>query len=125
MERRTRHTAHHGVARRTQLLVTAAVKKSSDKNVVCSKTLVVVPESVDTVKALCKDITLYSKAKVADKANGMVSFECMQDSWDPNVFHFFENYDSNVSLGRHNTSAEYQAFMQKVRSQPPSTQACT
>jgi hypothetical protein len=33
----------------------------------------------------------------------------------PNVFHFWERYESNLALGRHNTAPELAGFMEKVR----------
>jgi quinol monooxygenase YgiN len=33
------------------------------------------------------------------------------------VFHFWERYDSNVSLGKHNTTPEMEQFMNKVSRQ--------
>ena len=50
-----------------------------------------------------------------DKGSGINAFECSQDNWDKNVFHFWERYESNSHLGRHNTAPEFKTFMEKVR----------
>lgn len=51
---------------------------------------------------------------MADKSSGIQEFSCAVDGWEDNVFHFWERYDSNVMLGRHNTTPEVEQFMQKV-----------
>jgi quinol monooxygenase YgiN len=53
-----------------------------------------------------------------DRSSGINSFECSQDNWDKNVFHFWERYESNTHLGRHNTSDEFKRFMEKVPTRP-------
>lgn len=92
----------------------AAVKRAGVKNVVCSKTLVIKPGKEDEVAKLCKEIVEFSHARMRDRSAGIHSFECSQDNWDKNVFHFWERYESNTHLGRHNTSDEFKAFMEKV-----------
>lgn len=39
----------------------------------------------------------------------------LQDQFETNVFYFWELYEGNVSMGRHNTSPEVQAFMENVQ----------
>ncbi|KAI8466752.1 MAG: hypothetical protein J3K34DRAFT_432696 [Monoraphidium minutum] len=82
--------------------------------VCCSKTLVSKPESVERVQKLCADVTQFSQARMDDRANGLHAFDCVRDQWEPNVFHFWERYESNVSLGRHNTLPEVTQFMEQV-----------
>ncbi len=103
---------------RGSLLISAAVKITTDKNVVCSKTLVGIPGQEKTLFRLCKDITKFSQQRMSDRQSGILSFECSQDNWDPNVVHFWERYVGNAKLGAHSTSPEMQKFMEKVL--PPS-----
>ena len=49
--------------------------------------------------------------------SGILAFECSQDNWEPNVVHFWERYDGNRSMGQHNTTDEYSAFMNGVSRQ--------
>ncbi len=53
--------------------------------------------------------------RMRDRGSGINAFECSQDNWDKNVFHFWERYESNTHLGRHNTAPEFKSFMEKVR----------
>lgn len=100
---------------RGRVQVLAAVKKASAKNVVCSKTLVVKPGQEDQVEQMCRDIVQFSKDRMQDRSSGIHTFECSQDNWDKNVFHFWERYESNSHLGTHNTCHEYTTFMKKIQ----------
>ena len=51
-----------------------------------------------------------------EKDSGIVSFEVSQDSWEPNVFHFWERYESNSHMGKHNTCPEMTKFLEDVSS---------
>lgn len=82
--------------------------------VCCSKTLVAKPEHKETVQQLCKEVTEFSTARMKERSNGIQEFNCMVDGWEDNIVHFWERYDSNVMLGRHNTTPEVEAFMNKV-----------
>ncbi len=64
---------------------------------------------------MCKDITAFTKGRMSNKEAGILEFECNQDPFEPHVFHIWERYDGNVSLGRHNTTPEYHAFLERVR----------
>lgn len=101
-------------AARTPLRVSCAVKLRADKNVVCSKTLVARPQDVDKVVALCEEVTAFSREQARLRESGILSFECVRDTWEPTTFHFYERYASNVHLGRHNTSEPFERFMQQV-----------
>jgi quinol monooxygenase YgiN len=83
--------------------------------VCCSKTLVAKLEHKETVHQLCKEVTEFSTARMKERSSGIQEFNCMVDGWEDNVVHFWERYESNVALGRHNTTAEVEAFMKKVR----------
>ena len=105
----------HRSDKRHRLQITAAVKKKSEKHIVCSKTLVAKPDQAERLQKKCQDILDFSLGKAANKSNGIIEFTCSRDIHEPNSFHFWERYDSNVSLGRHNTSAEFMSFMEGVR----------
>jgi quinol monooxygenase YgiN len=99
---------------RGNLQVTAAVKAKSARHICCSKTLIAKPEHKEAVKQLCEEVMQFTKQQMAQKSNGIHEFQCLVDGWDDNVFHFWERYESNVTLGRHNTRPEVEAFMNKV-----------
>ena len=105
----------HRSGKRQRLQITGAVKKKSEKHIVCSKTLVAKPDQAERLQKKCQDILDFSLGKAANKSNGIIEFSCSRDIHEPNSFHFWERYDSNVSLGRHNTSAEFVSFMEGVR----------
>lgn len=88
----------------------------------CSKTLVAKPEHKDAVHELCKEVTQFSLTRMKDRAAGIQEFNCMVDSWEDNVVHFWERYDSNVTMGRHNTTPEFEGFMKKVCVAAPACQ---
>ena len=103
------------VGRKGQQVTQAAIKKKGEKHVVCSKTLVAKVEQADAVKAKCRDILDFSIGRKSVKSNGILEYTCSQDIYEPNVFHFWERYDGNMSMGRHNTSKEVTSFMEGVR----------
>jgi quinol monooxygenase YgiN len=72
------------------------------------------PEHKEAVQQLCKEVTEFSTARMKERSNGIQEFNCMVDGWQDNVVHFWERYDSNVMLGRHNTTPEVETFMNKV-----------
>ena len=61
---------------RLRLQVFAAVKKSSKKSVACSKTLVVLPGKETEAETLCQQVVNFSKNRMADRSNGIISFDC-------------------------------------------------
>ena len=89
---------------RGALLVQAAVKQRSAREVVISKTLIARPDAKDKVWTLCEEASARAKAAMADRDVGLRAFDCVRDGWDDNVFHFWERYESNVALGRYNSS---------------------
>ena len=147
--------------------MSAAIKRSSEKHVVCHKTLVAkqdqarftllrirtvpyksytlsaiekrltrvpafiaccrLPEQarllsrqalcaqVDKVAEMCKDIMDFSQGKASQRSAGIMEFQVSVDQYEPHVFYFWERYEGNASLGRHNTSPEIRAFMENVR----------
>ena len=44
-----------------------------------------------------------------------IKISFFQDGGEANVFHFWELYESNTAMGRHNTVPEVEGFMQKVQ----------
>ena len=109
-------------SQRGQLAVLAAVKRRTDKHVVCSKTIVATPETAERVVELCKGMMAFSQRRATESDSGILAFDVSQDIYDGNVVHFWERYESNAHLGRHNTSPEFTKFMQDVR---PSLPLCT
>ena len=97
-----------------RLIVTAAIKKSGAKHVICSKTLIAKPDQTKRLQKKCQDILDFSLGKASNAQNGIIEFSCSQDIYDKNVFHFWERYDGNTSLGRHNTTPEFVKFMEGV-----------
>lgn len=91
-----------------------AIKKGSEKNVVCSKTLVIKPGQEKRVLPRCRDIVDFTRGRMASRGSGVLAFECMQDRYEKNVLHFWERYDSNANMGKHNNTPELQAFMREV-----------
>ena len=69
---------------------------------------------VDTVERMCRDIMDFSHGKQKVKSSGIMEFGVSRDQFEPHVFYTWERYDSNGSLGRHNTCPEFQAFMENV-----------
>jgi hypothetical protein len=54
----------------------AAIKKSSAKNVACSKTLVALPGKEADVEALCQQVVTFSKQRMGDRSAGIIQFDC-------------------------------------------------
>ena len=61
---------------RGHLHVVAAVKKSSSRNVACSKTLIALPGAETTVEALCQKVVEFSKERASDRSSGLLAFDC-------------------------------------------------
>ena len=97
-----------------RLVISAAIKKSGAKHVICSKTLIAKADQTKRLQKKCQDILDFSLGKASNPENGIIQFSCSQDIYDKNVFHFWERYDGNTSLGRHNTTPEFVKFMEGV-----------
>jgi quinol monooxygenase YgiN len=65
----------------------------------------------------------FSRERMADRSNGILEFSVNHDFEDTNVFHFWERYTSNASLGQHNTQPEITQFMEDVSARTSSV-AC-
>jgi len=76
--------------------------------------LIAKPQDKEKVARMCADIAAYSLDEMKDRQKGIVVFQVVRDSWEDNVFHMWERYDSNANLGRHMTSEPYKEFMVKV-----------
>ena len=100
---------------RGRLQVLGAIKRKSDKHFVCSKTVIATPGTEEEVQALCKGMLEFSRGRMQEKDSGIITFDVSQDSYEPNVFHFWECYESNRQMGMHNTSAEMTKFLEDVR----------
>lgn len=94
--------------------VSAAIKTTSRKQVACSRTLIAKPGQEAALEALCKEIVSFSKTRMADAKTGIVAFECSKDMFEPNTYHFWEVYESNLALGKHSTLPELKEFMEKT-----------
>eukprot|EP00208_Stichococcus_sp_RCC1054_P002496 CAMPEP_0206144636 /NCGR_PEP_ID=MMETSP1473-20131121/24676_1 /ASSEMBLY_ACC=CAM_ASM_001109 /TAXON_ID=1461547 /ORGANISM="Stichococcus sp, Strain RCC1054" /LENGTH=222 /DNA_ID=CAMNT_0053540501 /DNA_START=197 /DNA_END=865 /DNA_ORIENTATION=+ len=101
--------------RRARLHISAAVKRGSDKTVVCSKTVVAKLGSEKAVQDLCQKVVDFSVREMEDRSNGILEFGCNHDLEDKNVFHFWERYTSNTTMGRHNVKKPMIEFMEKVQ----------
>ncbi|KAK9841039.1 hypothetical protein WJX81_007213 [Elliptochloris bilobata] len=95
--------------------ISAAIKRSSEKHVVCHKTLVAKQDQVAKVAEMCKDILDFSQGKATHRSAGILEFKVSVDQYEPNVFYFWERYDGNATMGRHNTGPEIRAFMENIQ----------
>ena len=99
---------------RAHLQISAAIKKRQDKHVVCSKTLIAKKGQGKRVLKRCQDILDFSIGRARRPENGILEFTCSRDLNDADTFHFWERYDGNTNLGRHNSLPEYVKFMEGV-----------
>lgn len=106
-------TAHRQPRHRLQ--VSAAIKKRSEKNVVCVKVLHAKPQHINDVHKLCEQLLTNVQQAKSDCTSGLLAFECSNDRWDSSVFHFWERYESNAALGRFNNRDDIKNFMIHVR----------
>jgi quinol monooxygenase YgiN len=70
---------------------------------------------VEKVAEMCKDVLDFSQGRASVRSNGILDFKVIVDQYEKNVFYFWERYDGNASMGRHNTCPELKAFMENVR----------
>lgn len=105
------------------LRITAAQQRPKSKNILCSKTFIAKSGKEQTVEQMCRKIADFSKTRqTSDRSSGILAFEFSQDDFEGNTFHFMELYESNVHLGRHNTTEEFKDFMVGIQNhleQPP------
>lgn len=113
----------HASSFRTSSLTTHAVKRRNEKHIVCSKTLVATAGKESLVDEACAKLVAavglsgpQASPATAAAANrrGVIEFSYGRDSYEPNVFHFWERYESNVALGRHNTREDAVAFLEAL-----------
>ena len=57
------------------LQVSAAIKRGSDKTIVCSKTLVAKKGEEVAVQDLCQQVLDFSRERMADRASGILDFQ--------------------------------------------------
>ena len=115
-------SARH-MSTRTSSTVTHAVKRKNEKHIVCSKTLVAAQGKESLVDEACARLVAAvglsgpqatpATAAAANK-RGVIEFSYGRDSYEPQIFHFWERYDSNVALGRHNTREDVVAFLEDL-----------
>jgi quinol monooxygenase YgiN len=115
LSRRPQARPASGRSGRRGLQVVAAIKRGSDKTIVCSKTVVAKKGSEAAVQDLCQQVLDFSKQQMADRSNGILEFSVNHDFEDKNVFHFWERYTSNATMGQHNTQPEITKFMENVQ----------
>jgi hypothetical protein len=63
---------------RGRLTVVAAVKKSSARSIVCSKTLVALPGEEDRVLAMCQEVAAFSQEAMKERSKGIIEYNCSQ-----------------------------------------------
>lgn len=56
----------------------AAVKKSSARSIVCSKTLVALPGEEDRVLAMCQEVAAFSQEAMKERSKGIIEYNCSQ-----------------------------------------------
>eukprot|EP00210_Caulerpa_lentillifera_P002613 g2500.t1 len=103
------------VTSRRSISIEAAVKKTSLRNIICSKTLKVKEGSIEDAKRLCKGIAEHAISEMKDPSRGIISFEVFQDPHEEKQIHFFERYLDNTRMGQFNTSDEFQKFMTEIQ----------
>lgn len=64
---------------------------------------------------LCEGIRQWAGEKQKDKQVGIKRFECYVDTFDNNVFHFLEEYDTFLHMNDLRASPEHTKFMSDVR----------
>ena len=57
------------------LRVSAAIKRGSDKTIVCSKTLVAKKGEEVAVQDLCQQVLDFSRERMTDRASGILDFQ--------------------------------------------------
>ena len=96
------------------MTATRAVRKGREKNVVCTKTIVAKDEHKDAVQDLCATYA----ATMKDTKKGILSFECTQDNFEENSFHFWERYKNTAYFNESMSSEETSTFLKEVRLGP-------
>lgn len=91
-----------------------AVKKGKEKNVVCTKTLIAKGEHRDDVERLCGEYYETIKGAYCGRRTGVLSFECNRDTFDDNVFHFFERYTTTDKFQDMMGKEETKTFLENV-----------
>jgi len=100
---------------RESLVVFAARKIKSIRNVVKTATLVSGEDNVDKVKDLCIELVEAAQLKMEDPSSGILDFSVSEDAYDKGTFHFWERYSDHLKMGTFNSSKVVAGFMEKVR----------
>ncbi|GJP50262.1 hypothetical protein CLOM_g9400 [Closterium sp. NIES-68] len=98
-----------------RLGVFAAKRVQSDRSLVLSSTLEVTPGKEKEAQELCKKICVWAEEKKKDRANGIIHFECTGDAYESNLIHFWERFDSFLSMNNIHASPDYTKFLEEVR----------
>lgn len=101
--------------RRGPLRVEAAKKVSGARSLVLNSTLVAEAGKEQAVERLCKGVLALADERRKEKRAGILSFECYTDTYEPNVVHFWERYDTFLSMNDFHASPEYTKFLSEVR----------
>lgn len=101
--------------RRHGLAVEAAKRVQTGRSYVLSSTLVADEDKEAEVVELCRSILRWGEEKKADRAAGVLQFECNADPFEKGVFHFWERYDRFTSMNDARASPEHCQFMNDVR----------
>jgi len=118
--RSAKHASKHHHA---SSITTFALKRKNEKHIVCSKTLIATEGKESLVDEACTRLVAAvglsgpqatPATRAAATKRGVIEFSYGRDSYEPKVFHFWERYDSNVSLGRHNTRDDIVAFLEDL-----------
>ena len=102
-----------------------AVRKGKEKNVVCTKTVVAKVEHVEKVRMLCKEYQERMKGNSSETHQGVVTFECTEDTFEENAFHFWERYKDANSFNQNMTSEDTSYFLEKVGIRKPRARVLT
>eukprot|EP00475_Leptophrys_vorax_P023643 TRINITY_DN32392_c0_g1_i1.p1 TRINITY_DN32392_c0_g1~~TRINITY_DN32392_c0_g1_i1.p1 ORF type:complete len:266 (+),score=24.99 TRINITY_DN32392_c0_g1_i1:99-896(+) len=95
--------------------VFAAKRVQSGRSLVLSSSLEVIPGKEDAAQALCKSIGSWVEEQKKDPKKGILLFECSGDAYEKNVIHFWERYDSFLSMNGIHAAPEYTKFLEEIR----------
>ncbi|KAJ7567795.1 hypothetical protein O6H91_01G007300 [Diphasiastrum complanatum] len=97
------------------LVVEAARRVRSVRSLLLSSTLIAEDEMAEQVVGLCKRIVDWGREKQKDQESGVIQFDCYTDTFEKNVYHFMEVYDSFQSMSTNRASNEHTKFVNGVR----------
>eukprot|EP00245_Coleochaete_scutata_P017510 TRINITY_DN860_c0_g9_i1.p1 TRINITY_DN860_c0_g9~~TRINITY_DN860_c0_g9_i1.p1 ORF type:complete len:276 (+),score=41.46 TRINITY_DN860_c0_g9_i1:69-896(+) len=98
-----------------RLRVESAKRVRKEKKFLLSSTIVAAEGSEEQVLQLAQEIVAWGKKQQESKASGISDFTCTYDTFDKNVYHFWEVYNSFQAMNDCRASPEYSEFTNKVR----------